>query len=492
MKRYVLILFSSIVGGVATFLLLKFGGYLTHEVKIQHIDSGVISRPAVYTVNEEGKPVLLDFRSVAKKVTPAVVHIRSTKIIQNPFQYQFDDDFLRRFFGPHFRFDIPKQDQFSVGTGSGVIFDSKGYVVTNNHVIDGADDIEVILNDNRTFKAKIIGRDPSTDLAVLKIDGENLPVLPFGNSDLIEVGDWVLAIGNPFNLTSTVTAGIISAKARNIRILKDQAAIESFLQTDAAINPGNSGGALVDLNGTLIGINTAIASPTGAYSGYGFAIPSNLVKKVVEDIIEFGSVQRGFLGVMIRNLNSEIAKDYNLKISQGVVIDSIIPGGSAENAGLKKGDVILEVDGHAVKTSPELQEAIGLHRPGEIVRLKIYRDGKEKDFEVKLLNKNGEAKLVKSDEFEIEKLLGAEFENIDKKTAQKLGIEGGVRVKKLEMGRLMKAGVKQGFIILKVNNTKIKNIEELRSALKNQKGGVLMEGIYENLIGKYYYGFGLD
>ncbi|GIV41138.1 MAG: hypothetical protein KatS3mg034_0448 [Vicingaceae bacterium] len=386
----------------------------------------------------------------------------------------------------------PKQDQFSVGTGSGVIFDSKGYVVTNNHVIDGADDIEVILNDNRTFKAKIIGRDPSTDLAVLKIDGENLPVLPFGNSDLIEVGDWVLAIGNPFNLTSTVTAGIISAKARNIRILKDQAAIESFLQTDAAINPGNSGGALVDLNGTLIGINTAIASPTGAYSGYGFAIPSNLVKKVVEDIIEFGSVQRGFLGVMIRNLNSEIAKDYNLKISQGVVIDSIIPGGSAENAGLKKGDVILEVDGHAVKTSPELQEAIGLHRPGEIVRLKIYRDGKEKDFEVKLLNKNGEAKLVKSDEFEIEKLLGAEFENIDKKTAQKLGIEGGVRVKKMEMGRLMKAGVKQGFIILKVNNTKIKNIEELRSALKNQKGGVLMEGIYENLIGKYYYGFGLD
>lgn len=497
MKKWILYFSASIFGAIVTFALLKWIGLLQKEVKIEYIEKSVAT-PVAYNESGTGHTVLPDFRSVAQKVTPAVVHIRSSiKVPYRSYSYPFDEELLKRFFGPHFKFQMPEEkEEYSIGSGSGVIIDSTGYIITNHHVIQDAEDIEVILNDNRTFKAKLIGKDPSTDIAVIKIDGKNLPTIPFGNSDEAEVGDWVLAIGNPYNLTSTVTAGIISAKARNIRILRDQAAIESFIQTDAAINPGNSGGALVDLKGTLIGINTAIASPTGAYSGYGFAVPSNLVQKVASDLIEFGSVQRGYLGIFIRDLNDQLAKEINISITQGVVVDSVMKESSAMKAGLKKWDVILKIDDKEVKTVPQFQQIIGMHRPGDVVSLLIHRQGHNLTIPVKLFNKEGKAELTLDRTLStenIENLLGAEFNVVDEKTAQKLSIEGGVKVTRLKTGKLSRAGVKQGFIITKVNNQKIITLEDFREAIsKRSEGGILIEGIYENIPGKYYYGFGLD
>ncbi|MEL7063382.1 MAG: trypsin-like peptidase domain-containing protein, partial [Bacteroidota bacterium] len=295
----------------------------------------------------------LDFTEPAATVMPAVVHITSTQLRSKSNQQV--PDIFKDFFGDNFGQGFEGRQRPSIGSGSGVIISDDGFIVTNNHVIDNADDIEVSLNDNRTYKAEVIGTDPSTDLALLKIEGEALPTLALANSDETKVGQWVLAIGNPFNLNSTVTAGIISAKGRNINILKDQAAIESFIQTDAAVNPGNSGGALVDLNGNLIGINTAIASPTGSYSGYSFAIPSNLMRKVVTDLMEYGTVQRGYLGVMIRSVDGNLAKDNDLTITEGVYIDSLIENSAAEKAGIKKGDVVVGVEGIRVKNAAELQ-----------------------------------------------------------------------------------------------------------------------------------------
>jgi len=503
MKKYVSLIVAAILGSAVTigsFQLFEIGN--SKEIKIEHI-SGTPVVGAAYTVNNNGEVVPLEFTDVAKRVMPAVVHIKSTQVqhLQNnryrnypdPFRDFFDDDIFRHFFGPEFRFESPQRGpQMRVGSGSGVIINSDGYIVTNNHVIENADDIEVTLNDNRVFKAKLVGTDPSTDLALLQIRASDLSYLPFVNSDDVEVGEWVLAVGNPFNLNSTVTAGIISAKGRNINILQDRSAIESFIQTDAAINPGNSGGALVNLQGGLIGINTAIASPTGAYAGYGFAVPSNIVSKVVEDLLKYGTVQRGYLGIVIRNVDGNLAEEKDLNITYGAYVDSIAANSAAGDAGVKVGDVIKEIDGVTVKNSASLLEIVGRHRPGDKVNLKIDRKGKEIDFVVTLRNEQGKEKITEKDSQEILEILGVELEEIDKNEAEKLNIDGGLQIVQLYDGLLKQnTSVEAGFIITKVDGRKVKTIDDFVKYLENRKGGVMLEGIYEDFPGTYYYAFGL-
>lgn len=328
-----------------------------------------------------------DFTAASERAMPAVVHISAAASAKtasrnrgaepyNPFREFFGEDFF--LFGNPF--GGPKK-----GTGSGVIYTSDGYIITNNHVVDFADTIEVTLYDNRKFSATLVGTDPKTDLAVLKIEAGGLPILQLADSDQAKVGQWVLAVGNPFDLTSTVTAGIISAKGRNIKILRDNDAIEAFIQTDAAVNPGNSGGALVDDQGRLLGINTAIATQTGSFAGYSFAIPSNLMRRIVEDLMEHGSFKRVYLGVNIYDLDSDRAKELRLNISQGVVVESTVPGSSADKAGLRAKDVITRIDGRQVKNMPDLQEIVSRSRAGDVLRMSVMRNGEELTIPVAML-----------------------------------------------------------------------------------------------------------
>jgi len=344
----------------------------------------------------------MDFTEAAEKSIHAVVHVTSKYNLENDDSYS--NPIYEWLFGE-------VQRQPSVSFGSGVIISEDGYIVTNNHVVEESDEIQIVLNDKRTYSAKILGKDPSTDLALLKVDAENLPFISYGNSDALKVGEWVLAVGNPFNLTSTVTAGIVSAKARNINILRGRSKypIESYIQTDAAVNPGNSGGALVNLKGELIGINSAIISPSGSYSGYSFAIPINLVKKVVADFIKYGEVQRAVLGVEIRDVDSEIANDNKLDKIEGVYIMTVNEG-AAKEAGIKQGDLVLEVNNVKVNSTAELTEQIGKYRPGETIFVTIKRDNKRKQFEVLLRNMHGSTKIVKSEEYL--SMLGASFQKL--------------------------------------------------------------------------------
>ncbi len=498
MKKTVTLILSAILGSAITlgsFLLFDIKD--SNTVKVEHI-SGVPAVGAAYTVDEEGEIVPLEFTDVAANVMPAVVHIKSTRVTRRPGNRQpgypgFDDDILRRFFGPEF--DAPgRGDQMvpRVGSGSGVIVSTDGYIVTNNHVVDRADDIEVALNDNRVYKARVVGTDPSTDLALLQIKENGLPALPLVNSDDVEVGEWVLAVGNPFNLNSTVTAGIVSAKARNINILQDRSAIESFIQTDAAINMGNSGGALVNLQGGLIGISTAIASPTGAYAGYGFAVPSNIVSKVIEDLMEYGTVQRGYLGLMIRNVDGNLAREEDLDLTQGVYVDSITAESAAGEAGIRVGDVITEIDGSEVKTSGKLLEMIGLKRPGDRVELTVNRNGRERQYTVELKSASGTTGIVRAETAEVLEVLGVELETIDRRTARALDIPGGVKIVSLNDGKLRNTtDIREGYIITSVDGKPVRSKEELIDMLEGKKGGVMFEGVYEDLPGVYYYAFGL-
>ena len=320
------------------------------------------------------------FGEAAERSLEQVVHIRA-KILTAAPRDRFFDFFGDQFWDPR---DRNQQQQVQEASGSGVIVSPDGYIVTNNHVVDQAADIIVSLYNGRGYKAKVIGTDPSTDLAVLKIDEKDLPPAQLANSDDVRVGDWVLAVGNPFNLASTVTAGIVSAKARNIHISKDNSAIESFIQTDAAVNPGNSGGALVNLNGELVGINTAIATPTGTYAGYSFAVPSNIVKKVMSDLIKFGEVQRGYLGVVIQDLSWQLAEQLNIDVSQGVVVANVVPGGPADKAGLRVKDVILEIEGNSINSSSRLLEIVASHKPGDALNVVVQRGNNKKTVSIQL------------------------------------------------------------------------------------------------------------
>jgi len=348
------------------------------------------------------------------------------------------------------------------------------------------------LHDNRVYKAKVIGTDPTTDLALLQIKEKNLTHIPFTNSDKIEVGEWVLAVGNPFNLNSTVTAGIVSAKSRNINILQNRSAIESFIQTDAAINPGNSGGALVDLKGGLVGINTAIASPTGAYSGYGFAIPSNIVSKVIGDLMEFGFVQRGYLGILIRNVDGNFAKEKDLKVTEGVYVDSLPQNSAAADVGLKKGDVILKVNDTKTKSTASLMEIVARHRPGDELKLEVDRFGNKKSFSITLRNEKGDTELNKKENEQILTKLGIELEEINKNEGRKLEAKG-LRVSKIHSGLIKhQTNMKEGFIITHVDGKRIDSIDDFKSYINAKKGGIMLSGFYENYPGNYYYAFGLD
>lgn len=426
----------------------------------------------------------VDFVASAEKTVPAVVHVKTTVTYQSqPNQFQW-------FFGTPFN-QQPQSEQ-RMGTGSGVIISDDGYIATNNHVVADADKVEVTLDDKRTYVAKVVGTDPNTDLAVLKIEEKGLPWIPYGNSDNVKVGEWALAVGNPFNLTSTVTAGIISAKGRNIHIIDNtQFPLESFIQTDAAVNPGNSGGALVNIKGELIGINSAIASNTGTYTGYAFAVPVNIVKKVVDDLVEYGKVQRGFIGVSIRDIDADFAKEKNIRNLKGVYVAGLTPGGSAENAGIREGDVIKKVGEVDVNSSAELQEQVGRFRPGDKLNVTVDRDGEEKELAVLLKNKEGNTRLVKNESPSRMTILGSEFEAIGDKDKDQLGIDHGVRVAKLNNnGKLRAAGIREGFVITSIDKVPVKTTEEVMNALLNKKGGVLMEGIYPNGM-RAYYGFGL-
>jgi len=462
------------------------------------------STPVVYASNSEGEFVPLDFTDVSKEVMDAVVHISSIRKVDQVASRNFQEvpDPFRDFFGDEFFKQYPQQQRPNRvpqgsqpqkrGTGSGVIINADGYIVTNNHVVADADEVEVTLHDNRIYTAKTIGTDPNTDLALIKIDEKNLTTIPLINSDNIEIGEWVLAIGNPFNLNSTVTAGIVSAKSRNINILREQYAIESFIQTDAAINPGNSGGALVNLQGGLVGINSAIASPTGAYSGYGFAVPSNIVSKVVEDLIKYGTVQRGYLGITIRNITGNFAKEEGIDITEGVYVDSVLTESAADKAGIREGDVITSIDGKEITKLSELQERISNHRPGDEIEIIVNRDGRSKKHTAVLQSIEGDTKIISTERGEIQSVLGAELFTLSKEEASKLNIDGGVKVVKLYPGKLRsETSISQGFIITKVNKNKVTSVEELSRELLSTKGGVMLEGFYEDPSEDFYYAFGL-
>lgn len=418
----------------------------------------------------------VNFVAAARKVQDAVVYIRA-EFDRAPGGLRdmhrgvpgFDDLFE----GPGGRGE---------GSGSGVILTPGGYVVTNHHVVDGAGRIQVTLHNKQRFDARVIGLDPSTDLALLKIEATGLPFVPYGDSDKLRIGEWVLAIGNPFDLTSTVTAGIISGKARNINILREKSdlAIESFLQTDAAVNPGNSGGALVNLRGDLVGINTAIASPTGSYSGYSFAVPANLVKKVVQDLLEFGVVQRGLLGVSVLDVDAGLARDQGFEKIEGVFVRDVNPGSAAEKAGVEKGDVILSVNGRKVDGVPELQEAVGRFRPGEKIRITIRRGNAERSLDVVLTNPSGTTQLSRKSPAAgpvVSSVLGAGLRPVPRSVLESLDVAGAVEIVSLQDGPLKSAGLKEGYLILRVDKKPVSTPAAAEELYRKTDGGVLVEAL---------------
>ena len=495
MKNFGSLLLAAILGSVITMAGYQWIVKEKSSVKIEHID-GVPTSQVAYRINEKGEAVPLDFTGTAENVTNAVVHIRSTQTGESIRQP--NDPVQQFFFGPN----GPQQGP-SVSSGSGVIINSDGYIVTNNHVVQDADVVDVTLHDNRSFKAEVIGTDPDTDLALIKINQKDLPYLSFVNSDNSKVGEWVLAVGNPFNLNSTVTAGIISAKGRNIGIVNSNSqngnngqrtAIESFIQTDAAINPGNSGGALVNLDGGLLGINTAIASPTGSYSGYGFAIPANIVSKVVEDLIAYGMVQRGWLGIEVGSVNSEIAKREDLDVNEGAYVSGFAENGksAAKDAGLQLGDVVVKMDDAAIKSSTALIEYVGRKRPGDKINITVNRKGKTVVIPVTLRNKDGKYGTVKREEKDAATSLGIELQDMDAKKLKALDLQAGVEVKSLTNGKIAKyTDMHEGFIITHLDNTPIKSAKEVNERLKAKRSGdqVIIAGVYPDFPREYLYAF---
>ena len=472
-----------------------YGKYVQSEYSDISTSNGKL--PANYAgyfgTNAPGSTV--DFTAAASSATPAVVHIKTrTKAHQvtnnlpkssNPFSDFFGDDdpFGGFFSGPRTQ-NVPEQR----ASGSGALISEDGYIVTNNHVVEGADEVNVTLSNKKSYKGTVVGTDPSTDLAVIKIDaGKNLPYMVYGNSDDVKLGQWVLAIGYPLTLDVTVTAGIISAKARSIGINKSKAPVESFIQTDAAVNPGNSGGPLVNTNGELIGINSAIASPTGSYAGYSYAIPVNIVRKTVNDLIKYGAVQRGYLGLSYApdGLSEQQKKANDIKDGDGIYVTGVADDGAAKQAGITKGDFVTKVGGVSIGSSAELQEQLSRYKPGDKVDVTYVRNGSEKTVGVVLKNKSGTYAQVQAET--LGDKLGGELVTIDAATAKKNNIGGGVQVRKLGNGALKNSRIQEGFIIMSVNGQEVKTIEQLNSLLANATGAVKLEGIYPGYDETYGY-----
>lgn len=459
--------FISGVAGAASFYFL-----LPNRVILSQAVSAADHEEIVSTVDYKGVHVAgnEDMIKASAVATPTVVFIKtiSNQQASDPY-YDFWsawDFFGRR--GP------------VTSSGSGVIISADGYIVTNLHVVKDADVIEVITNNNKhSYKAKVIGTDGSTDLALLKIEGSNLPHVAFGNSDDVKIGQWVLAVGNPFNLTSTVTAGIVSAKGRNINVVNNRFPIESFIQTDAAINPGNSGGALVNTNGELVGINTAIASNTGAYSGYGFAIPANLVQKIVRDLIEYNEVQRGFTGLDVKDIDAALADKLNVNDNLGVYVQYVLPSGPADVAGVKSGDIIIKVNERGIETKSYFDEQVSYYRPGDKIKLTLLRNNKPVEVYVKLINRDGNTEITKKLSV-TSNVLGADFSMVPKVEAEKYQIKSGVRISNIRGGRIQSMGIPEDFIITTLNKKEYSKAEELVKDLESARGQILIEGMYSN------------
>ncbi|WP_240731615.1 MULTISPECIES: Do family serine endopeptidase [Hymenobacter] len=479
-------------GGVAV------GGYKLLEPTNSNAPQVVAADPNVRYTSELRNsdyvvPEGLNFVAAASSVTPAVVHVMTEyapKMRSNAGSQRMDP-LLRQFFGEDFdQYHQSPQAGPQMGSGSGVIIAANGYIVTNNHVIDKADKIEVVLDDKRKYKAELVGTDPTTDLALLKVQADNLPFVRYGNSDNVKVGEWVLAIGNPFNLNSTVTAGIISAKGRNIGILQreDRMGLESFLQTDAVVNRGNSGGALVNLNGDLVGINSAIASQSGNFEGYSFAVPSSIVSKVVDDLLKYKVVQRALLGVQIREVDARLASEKKLKNLNGVYVEELSENSAAAAAGLEKGDVITEINGAKVNTSSQLQEQVARYRPGDKIKVAFLRGNNERTTTTTLRNATGTTDVVRAEVAKAVKYEGATLEPVTSQELSKLGIEGGAKIKGIRDSNFRQTGIADGFIITRIDKNKVSKPQDVQRYLEIAKNGdgALVEGIYPDGRKAYY------
>ncbi len=426
-----------------------------------------------------------DFVDAAENSVNAVVHIM-TKVVRQSNTYE---DFFGALLGQLYGYPGQTRNNTMVAYGSGVVLTPDGYIVTNNHVVDGADEVEVTFNNKVKRTATIIGTDPTTDLALIKVEASDLEYLTFGNSDNVRIGEWVLAVGNPFNLTSTVTAGIVSAKARNLSILGEGTSVESFIQTDAAVNPGNSGGALVNTKGELVGINAAIASHTGSYEGYSFAIPSNIVRKVVDDLLLYGTTQRGYLGVQIAELTQELAQQEGLENIEGVYVAEVTEGGAAKLAGMKAGDVITSINGKAVNSTTQLRESVGQFRPGDKVDVEVNRHGSHHHYNLTLLNEAGNVDVVRNSDSFYNAEFGLMLQPVNQNEKSRLNIRNGLKIVEIRQGRFMNSGVPVEFVITKVNGTAVSNKADLENALKNNRSRrTTIEGVYPNgMMGSFFY-----
>ena len=473
-KGLIITLLSAVAGGLTAFAVVK--SMLPEEVEIVQTADGAQFRTV--NLSHDNWP---DFTFAAETAVDAVVYVKVTSTSSSQAAPQ---SLLDYFFG----YGATPQPREKGGSGSGVIIREDGYIVTNNHVIEGATKIQVNLNSNQTYDATLVGTDPATDVALLKIDATGLPIVPFGDSDRLRLGEWVIAIGSPYDLRSTITAGIVSAKGRSMPNYSGEYKIESFIQTDAAVNPGNSGGALVDKNGNLVGINTAIISRTGSYAGYSFAVPSNIVKKIVYDLIDFGSVKRAVLGITMREIDDKIAEEMKLSVRNGVYIVEVSEGGAAKAAGLLAGDILTAIDSTLITNSASVQETVSRFSPGDKAVVTVLRDGKKKEFEVTFKGTQQENGTV-SDDGAVA-FYGSLIKEAPKEKLDKLGLKGGVEIVEIGPGKLKESGAAEGFIILYVNDQPVKTPQDVIDVVKKSKRTVFVEGVTPS--GRTgYFGFGV-
>ena len=483
MKKYLFtVLISVVAAALTTLLIVNISSNKATAGYVGGADTSATGQSLYRTVNLS-QTEYPDFTFAAESAVEAVVYVKGT--VKSSRQDQMMDPFFRFFFGDEGMSGAqPRQ-----GSGSGVIIREDGYIVTNNHVVENAEKVEVTLNNNKTYDATVIGTDPATDVALIKIEEKGLPTVPFGNSDELRLGQWVLAIGSPYDLRSTITAGIVSAKGRQMQHSTGELKIESFIQTDAAVNPGNSGGALVNEKGELVGINTAIISQTGSYSGYSFAIPSNLVKKVIGDIIEFGSVKRALLGVTMQEIDSKKAEELKLSSPEGVYIVEVMKGSAADKAGIKAGDVLVAVGSVTVKSMAEVQAQVASYRPGDKAKVTVIRDGQTLNYEVSFLSSEDANAMVGADGSV--SFYGATLKAADPKLLARLGVKGGVLIEELGYGKMAQSGASEGFVILYVNDQPVSTPQDVVNIAKKAKKSVFFQGVTSS--GREaYFGFGKE